>query len=131
MNTKTEPKRLEDVVVWESNYNYTRKLRTFRHSVGSTTSFDPGLVTEVSGGKEIPLATAANAAGILIQTVTALATATDLLNVLFLKRGPALVNYDQLNFNGQTAATAWAALQALNPPIEAYVQPTQQTAMPA
>jgi hypothetical protein len=129
MPTKTEPKRMQDVLVWETNPNYCRKLRTFRHSVGSTTSFDPGLVTEVSAAKEIPVATAGNAAGILLQTVKDLATATDLNNVLFLKKGPALVNYDQLNFNGVVAATAWAALNVLL--IDGYTQPTQTTSMPA
>lgn len=129
MPTKTEPKRIDDVLVWENYAPYCREARTFRHAVGSTTSFEPGLVTEVSGGKEIPVATAANAAGILLENVYLLATATDKTGVLFLKDGPALVNYDQLNFNGVTAATAWAALNALK--IKGYTQPIKTTAMSA
>lgn len=129
MPTKTEPKRISDFLVWEVNPNYCRKLRTFRHTTGVVTSYEPGLVTEVITAKENPLATAGNAAGILLQPIYNLATATDLTNVLFLKKGPALVVAEQLNFNGQVAATALVPLLALQ--IDVYNVPAQSTTMPA
>jgi hypothetical protein len=129
MASKTEPKRMDDVYKFSVKDWFCIEALTFRHAVGATTSFEPGLVTEVSGGKEIPVATAANAAGILLQSVRDLATATDLANVLFLKRGPAMVNYDNLNFNGVVAATAWAALNVLG--IRGYTEPTKTTSLTA
>jgi hypothetical protein len=126
----TEVNTPQDVIINEWDQRYTREVVTFRHTTGSNTSFQPGLICEISGGKHIPLATAANAASILLSYVYLLATATD-LSVTVLKRGPALVNEDQLNANGQTLATAVTALNGLSPPILTMKQPIKRNDLAA
>lgn len=127
MPTKTELKTPQDILCYEAWADYTREVVTFRHAVGSTTSFEPGLVTEITSAKHGPVAVAANSAGVLLQRITDLATATDLANVLILKRGPAIVNEDQLNVNGLVLASCVAALAALTPPILTKKQPVKTT----
>jgi len=126
----SEAVALQDIFVNEWDYRFSREVVTFRQSSGSTQSYSIGLICEVSTGKYIPLATAANAAGVLLSQVTNLATATDLA-VLMLVRGPVILNEDQLNANGQTLATALTALKALTPPIITAKQPTVRTDLAA
>lgn len=132
MSTLTEEKTFQDVLatpLWFPDYSL--EVVTFRQASGVTATFLPGLLLEISSGKYIPLATAANAAGILYAPIRSLATVTDFLTAVVLVRGPCLVNYDQLDANGQTLATAVAALKALNVPILTKRQPTIQTVLGA
>ena len=131
MPTKTEPTFVHDFMAWEAEMGYCREPRIFRHAVGSTTSFSPGLVCEVSSGKMIPVATDANAAGILLDEVKDLATATDKPNVMFLVRGPAMVVGAKLNVNGGVLSAQLAALAALNVPILSKSLPVKTTTMGA
>jgi hypothetical protein len=127
---KLEGQYTHDWLIREWLDIYCREVVVFRHAAGVPTSYSNGMVTEITGGKHGPLAVAANAAGILMQDITLLASATD-LTVLVLKRGPALVNEDALIVNGQVLATVMTALAALSPPILAYKEPIKQTSVAA
>lgn len=126
----TEGQSVHDWLIREYLDVYCREVVTFRNPTAGALSFTNGMVTEVSGGKHIPVAVAANAAGVLMENVYNLAATTD-ITALVLKRGPALVNEDRLIINGLVLATIMTALAALSPPILAYKEPIKKTSFAA
>lgn len=123
-----EGQLIHDWLIRYYSNEYCFEVVTFRNPTAGVLSFKNGLVTEISAGKHIPVAVAANAAGVLLQDITNLGATTD-TTALVLKRGPALVNEDRLIINGLVLATIMTALAALTPPILAYKEPIKKTVM--
>lgn len=115
---------LSDIIVMENDFRYTRESATLRNPEATEETLSKGLVVEVSGGKYIPLATAGNAAAVLLEDHTIAAT-TDVTGVAFINQGPCILNRDALDFNGATQATAEAALEALG--FKFVDEPTKST----
>jgi hypothetical protein len=126
----TITKTVDDWLIRQWEDAYCREIVTFRNATAGALSYTNGLVLEIATGKYVPVATAANAAAILLENLNSVAATSDVTTVV-LKRGPALVNEDQLGIQGLTLATIMTALAALSPPILAYKQPIKTTSMAA
>lgn len=124
MTTLTEPRRLQDMMEYETDQRYTRRAATFRHSTGSPTSFPVGTPLVISTTKYVPASGDAVDA-ILIQPVHLLATATDLANVAILKKGPAIVNKQEIDLVSGHETANVAAIEALG--IRVIDEPAEQS----
>lgn len=91
MPTLTEKIRLDDVLAWEVNYQFTREIATFRNTTGGTIVPLRGLICEASTTKWGPLATIGNAKVMLLNDLPSIATMTDNAAALFLLNGPAKI----------------------------------------
>lgn len=128
MPKSTERPTIGDVINWEANPDYNRDAYIFKNVSGVTAKFDAGLVCEISSGEMIPIATPANAAGILLFNTDDLVDDEEVTKA-FLVRGPALVSLENVNFNGAVEATTRAALEAKG--IRFVNDPTKTTTLPA
>lgn len=122
----TEGQYVHDWLIRQWEDSYCREVVTFRNPTAGALSFTNGMVTEIAAGKHIPVATAANAAGILMENVRNLGATTD-TTALILKRGPAVVDEDRLIINGLVLADIMTALAALLPPIIGIKEPIKKT----
>jgi len=111
MSTKTEKKKLGDLIVSEWDPRLSRAPHTFRQASGSTADFTIGHVCVISSSKMVP-ATGTTFSGILLANVEDLATATDLTNQPFLTRGPAVINKDQLVWDADADSSDQTAILA-------------------
>lgn len=91
MLTLTEKIRLDDILAWEVDYQFTREIATFRNTTGGTIVPLRGLILEASTTKWGPLATAANAKTMLLNDLASIATMTDNAAALILLNGPARI----------------------------------------
>lgn len=126
MASKVFPKRLLDVLLFEVDRRWSRKVVTFRHAAGVTTTFYPGQVLEIITSKYNPVVTAGNAVAVLAEQLNDVPTATD-VSALVIVRG-AIVDGDELT-HGLVAATVNAALEALPVPILVSTESTKQNSM--
>jgi phosphoheptose isomerase len=94
-----------DVVKFEEDQMYSRKTC----SVGTSQTLVIGTICETSGGNKIIVGTAANADSICLEAVV---TTGSVGEALFLVRHAQVVDTN-LDYNGETAATVNAALEAL------------------
>lgn len=128
MSTKTEPKRIGDLVLAEWDQRSSRKSGTFQQSSGSTADYVIGQVCVVSSSKYVP-ATGSTFGGVLLKNLSSVATATDVTKVPFLTKGPAVISKSQLVFDAGCDASEQAAIitamEALL--ITVVDEPTQQT----
>lgn len=109
MSTLTENKRVGDVVQWEVDPRYTRISARFENDTGSAAAFEKGTVLEFDTDHYQP-ADGTSFGGILLEDIAELANGAGVNNVAMLVRGPALVNADQLEWDGgATQASVIAA----------------------
>ena len=101
------PNNFSDVIQWEVEPNYTREEVTFT----SGTKYKLGDIVYDNAGKMELIAASKTAAGICISDEVD-ASKADAKGVI-LKKGPAIVLKQMLNYNAQTAATIDAQLEAL------------------
>lgn len=128
MSVLTEYPRVQDVLLYETDNRYTRREVTFRNDTGGTLTFEVGTTLITSSAKRVP-APDNDADAILLKRLVDIPTATDVLRVPVLVKGPAIVNQDMLKFIAAADAgnkTAQKAdLEALG--IRLIDEPDKQT----
>lgn len=125
MATQTEVKVPGDFIVDEWNESYSREQLL----ITDNATVAVGDVLGIKTGSEYDTLKAdptepvdGSASAIALEAISGTHTGQ---TILCLKRGPAVVNKDQLSFGAATAqAQAEAALEALSPGIQLVSQPT-------
>jgi len=114
-----------EVVKFELPLNYNRETITLAQDTDADADLEIGTVLEKSSGKWIPVATASNAAAILLEKVSKESIAAADVEALALVRGPAIVDKDNLYVGDATLADVATALEALG--IICRAEPTKQS----
>lgn len=115
-----------EVVKFELPLNYNRETITLAQDTDADADLEIGTVLEKSSGKWIPVATASNAAAILLEKVSKESIAAADVEALALVRGPAIVDKDNLSVaKGVNLDAVVAALEALG--IICRAEPTKQS----
>lgn len=124
MAVKTEPPRVHDVLLYETDQRYTRREVTFRHSAGVDTTFEVGQGLITSSSKRVPVS-GDTIDAILAQRLVLVPTATDVLRVAVWVKGPLILNQDALVLASGHETANKAALELLA--MHLVSEPVKQT----
>ncbi|MDD5477988.1 MAG: head decoration protein [Candidatus Omnitrophica bacterium] len=123
-NVQSEGVYPADVVKWEADQRYTREKITLKGTEDDELEVGQ-ILEEDEYGDYVTLATAANAAAILLENVTIPAAAE--IETIALIRGPAIVTDEHLAYNEEDSATVNAALLNLGIKVESALTWVEQT----
>lgn len=123
MTVLTEGARPSDAVIAEFDPRYCRETITISNGTGGALTYEVNEVLEASGANFVKNATDKGDA-ILLEEITVGAGSTGTAPAIV--RGPAIVNADQLAYNGGDEAAIKTDL--LTNLIKAIVEPTKVTA---
>lgn len=128
MSTKTEDKRLGEWLAWMVDRDYCVETVNYNNA-GAAATIKTGQVVETSGANRIPIATAANANGIIVNEFDV--GAATIKKAACLVRGPALVVQENLIVGAVNLANIMTALNALLIRAKPIVDSTDKQALPA